>query len=107
MAKERDTRPRLSFAQANAICREFLSVGDQVFETMKRLREANFKAFLPRHRFIESFAATPKELDLHRQCVVENAKELVACPWPMRVYDEDFKQLYFSPLLEQLREERD
>src|SRR5579871_2215027 len=107
MAKGGHTRPKLSFTQANAICREFLPIGDQVFDTMKRLREADFKAFLPRHRFIESFAATPKEVDIHRKCVVENAKERLAQPWPMRIYDQDFEQLYFSPFLQELRKERD
>jgi hypothetical protein len=107
MAKPQDPHPRLSFDQANAVCREFLPAGDHVFDYMTRLREAGFEAFLPRHTYIESFAANPEELEIHRRCVAEMVKERLARPWPMRIYDEDFKQLYFSPYLQRLRAERD
>jgi hypothetical protein len=107
MTEPDESRLKLSFQQADAICREFLPIGDQVFDYMKRLREAGFEAFLPRQRFIESFAANPHELEIHRQCVVESAKENLARPQPIRMDDAEFKQIYRSPFLQRLREERD
>jgi hypothetical protein len=61
MVKSSAAHPKLSFDQANAICREFLPIGDQVFDYMARLRAAGFKAFMPRHAFIESFAESPQD----------------------------------------------
>jgi hypothetical protein len=107
MPKPRDFRPTLSFEEANAICREFVPIGDEVFRYMAQLEEAGFKAFLPRHEFIESFAETPEEREIHRRCVVETAKERLGRPSRMRIYDEDLQHLYFSPHLQQLRDERD
>jgi hypothetical protein len=107
MKKRCEPRLKLSFGQANAICQEFLRIGDQAFEYMARLGEAGFEACLPRHRFIESFAASAEELDIHRRCVVEIAKERLAHPGPMRISEEDFRQVYRSPFLQQLRQERD
>jgi hypothetical protein len=107
MAQTRDSRPKLSFEDANAICREFVPIGDQVFDYMARLREAGFEAFIPRQCFIESFAANPEELDIHRRCVVETAKERLGRPSRMRIYDDDLKHVYTSPFLQRLREERD
>jgi hypothetical protein len=107
MVKPQDPRRKLSFEQANAICREFLPIGDRVLEYMARLTEATFEAFRPRHEFIESFAADPEELETHRRCVAETVKERLARPWPIRIYHEDSKCLYFSPFLQRLREERD
>jgi hypothetical protein len=102
-----DSRLKLSFAQANLLCRELVPIGDEAFNYMTGLVEAGFGAFLPWHKFVESFAETPEELELHRRCIVENAKERLGQPTPIRIYDEDFKQLYFSPFLQQLREQRD
>jgi hypothetical protein len=107
MVEPREVRLKLPFQQANAICREFLPIGDQVFNYMMRLREAGFEAFLPRHRFIESFAANADELEIHRQYVMEFAKERLAYPQPMRMDAVEFKQRYVSPFLQRLREERD
>jgi hypothetical protein len=100
-------RPKLSFDKANALCRNFLPIGDKIWEHMGRLQEAGYAAWQPYHRFIESFAETPEELATHRRCVCENAKERLAQPTPIRIYDEDLKHVYFSPFLQQLRAERD
>jgi hypothetical protein len=107
MPQPRDPRLKLSFEQANAICREFLPVGDEVFSYTAQLRKAGFEAFLPRHEFIESFAETSEELEIHRRCVVETAKEKLGQPTPIAIYDKNLKQLYFSPFLQQLRDQRD
>src|ERR671925_472813 len=105
MAKSRDSRPKLSFEQANAICRSFVPIGDEIFNYMARLREAGFEAFLPRYEFIKSFAQSSDELDLHRPCQVEHAKEWLG-RLVMRMTDEELKHIYFSPFLQKLREER-
>jgi hypothetical protein len=102
-----DCRPRLSFEQANEVCRRWVPIGGEVFDCMRQLAHAGFKAFLPRQKYIESFSEDPKAIETHRRCVVETAKERLGQPWPIRIYDEDLKHLYFSPFLQQLREERD
>ena len=104
---KRIIRLKLSFQQANAICREFLPIGEQVFSYMAQLSKDGFQAFLPRSEFIESFAETAEELELHRRCVVETAKEQLCQPTPILIFDEDLKDFYFSPFLQQLREQRD
>jgi len=100
MPQPRDPRLKLSFEQASAICREFLPVGEEVFSHMEQLRKAGFEAFLPRHEFIESFAETSEELEIYWRCVVETAKEQLGQPTPILIFDEDLKQLYFSPFLQ-------
>jgi hypothetical protein len=107
MAKLQDPRPRLTFEQANALCREFLPIGDHVFDYMAELGKAGFEAFLPRHRFTESFALNREELEVHRRCVGETAKERLGRPWPMHLSEENLKERYFSPFLQRLRAERD
>jgi hypothetical protein len=101
------SRLKLSFAQANALCLELVPIGDEAYHYATQLENAGFNASMPRRKFIESFAETAEELELHRRCVVENAKERLGQPTPIRIFDEDFKQLYFSPFLQQLREQRD
>src|SRR4051812_19068533 len=107
MAKRNEDRLQLSFNLANAICQEFLPIGDEAFSYMGRLTEAGFRAFLPRQEFIESFAETADEVEIHRRCVAETAKEQLGQPTPILIFDDDFKQLYFSPFLQGLREQRD
>jgi hypothetical protein len=68
---------------------------------------ADFEAFVPRNAFLESFAETAEDLEIHRRCVAEKAKERLGQTIPIRIYDGDLKQLYFSPFLQQLRAERD
>jgi hypothetical protein len=106
MAEPNNSRPRLSFEQANAICRSFVPVGDELFRYMARLREAGFEAFMPTHEFLESFAQSPDELDLHRRCLAEDAKERLGVPL-IRMSDEEVKCIYVSPFLQRLRDERD
>jgi hypothetical protein len=55
MPKSDDCRLKLSFEQANALCRELVPIGDEALSYLARLMEAGFSAFLPRHEFIESF----------------------------------------------------
>ena len=107
MAEQIRYRPKLSFAQANAICREFVPVGDQVFDYMAHLREAGFGAFMPRHEFVGSFAETTDESELHHRCVIEKAKERLGQPTPIRMSNEEVKRIYFSPFLQHLRDHRD
>jgi hypothetical protein len=107
VAGSNEVRVKLSFERANAICREFVTVADEAFNFMNQLKQAGFRAFLPRHEFIESFAETPEEVEIHRRCIVESAKERLGQPTPILINDDDFKQLYFSPFLQLLREQRD
>src|SRR6266567_3003216 len=108
MANEIDvSRPKLSFDQAIAVCRQFLPIGDGSFDYMGQLQEAGFEAFLPFEDFTLSFAASPDEIDLHRQCVMEMAKTLLGNPWPLMLVASRRDQLFRSPLLQDLRAKRD
>ena len=97
-------RPRLSFEQADRLCRTFLPLGDLVFDFMEQIQAAGFAAWLSRHKFIESFG-TPEEAKIHRRCIAEIARERLGRPDSMPI--PDLKLLYFSPFLQQLRKERD
>jgi hypothetical protein len=107
MTDRSNARLRLTFEEANAICREFVPIGDQVFNYMTNLRAAGFHAFLPRHEFIESFAENAKELEIHRRCVVEEAKNRLGVPHPMRFSAEELKGIYRSSFIQQLEAKRD
>jgi hypothetical protein len=98
---------KLLFEQANAICLGLLPIGDALFEIMDRLQEAGFAAWLPYHEFFESFAENPEELMVHRNCIVELAKNSLARLRSFRVDKEQRKQLYFSSFIQNLRDERD
>jgi hypothetical protein len=105
--KRNDGRPRLSFEQANVICRSLVVVGDKALEHVAELRRRGFAAFVPRAKFVEAFAESSEELEIHRRYVVEQAKELLGRPWTIRIYDEDLERLYSSPFLQELRARRD
>jgi hypothetical protein len=107
MAQASGTRPKLSFDRASAICRELIPIADHGFDYLNRLCKAGFAAFMPRNEFIESFAGSPEELEIHRRCVVETAKERLGQPITIRKTEDERKQLYFSLFLQRLREERD
>ena len=104
------SRSKLSFEQVAAICRALLPIGEKVFQYIDQLIEADIQAFIPRWKFTESFCATQDERDLHRRCVVEQARYLLGWPWPplhLRWTVEDRGSLYASSLLKRLRDERD
>lgn len=101
------SRPRLSFEQAAAVCREFVPIGDRAFDYMEQLQRVGFEAFLPFEAFIVSFAANPGEVDLHRQCQMEMAKTLLGNPWPLMLVAGRPEEHFRSPLLQTLRAKRD
>jgi hypothetical protein len=68
-----DARAKLTFFQANTICRGFIPIADRAFECMDRLCEARFAAFMPRNEFVESFATSTEEFNIHRPGVVDIA----------------------------------
>lgn len=101
------SRRRLSFEQANAICRRFVPIGDNLFTYIERLKEANFSAFVPYHEFLDSFASCPEDLRVHRRYQIELAKLRLGRPHPMRRSSATWRQVFFSPFIQHLREERD
>lgn len=100
-------RPKLSSDQADTICRHFLSAGDAVFDYADELIRAGFSAFVPYWKFFESFCDDHDELQLHRKCVIEGAKNLLGRPWPFRANDVEERLLFRSPYLQRLTQERD
>lgn len=70
---------------------------------MGELRELGFEAFVPFNEFYESFAENQEELELHRKCVIEAAKNRLGRPWPLRAGTTR----YVSPFIEKLCEQRD
>lgn len=107
MTQSKTPHPRLTPRQGNALCREFLPIGDRVFDYMEQLNKEGFAAFRPRREYIESFATNDEELAIHRRCVVEAAKERLGRPEPMCMHGEFDEETYSSPYLERLRAERD
>jgi hypothetical protein len=104
------SRPKLSVEQTTKICRALVAIGDEAFRYADRLNDAGYHAFSPRWKFAESFCATQEESELHRKCVIEEAKYLVGWPWPplhARWTEEERTALYASPLFARLRAERD
>lgn len=93
--------------EGDRLCRNWIKIGETVFDLVEQLPKRGFAAFLPEMRFNESFCEGSAEHDLWKQCVVERAKERLGRPWPLR---KDFKEpasFYRSPLLLKLEEERD
>lgn len=99
--------PKLSFDQANTICRHFLPIGDATFKYADELIKAGFSAFSPYANFIESFCDSHENLQIHRKCVIEGAKNLLGRPWPFHVNDAEEGLLFRSPYLQRLIQERD
>src|SRR4051794_28630076 len=97
--------PTLSFTQANAVCRELVPVGEPIFRYMDELQESGFSAFVPYHRFVESFCCE-REREKHRLCLIEQAKSTLGQPWPWRFNEEDWLKVYLSEYLRQLEEEQ-
>jgi hypothetical protein len=106
MQEEPASRPKLSFDQANVLCREFLQVGQAVFDYMDGLQRFGFSAFMPHHDFIQSFCAA-EESEVHRLCLIESAKNLLGRPWPFPVSQAEERLLYLSPFIQRLNQERD
>lgn len=108
MTRQADSsKPRLSFEQANAICRNWIALGDQADSYFEAMIDWGFEAFLPRKAYIESFAANASELASHRRCVTEAAKEQLGQPRSIPMTVDELKRVYFSPLLQSLRKQRD
>jgi hypothetical protein len=104
------SRPKLSVEQATKICRALVAIGDEAFRYADRLNDAGYHAFSPRWKFTESYCATEAECELHRKCIIEEAKYSVGWPWPplyFRWTEEERASLYSSPLFARLRAERD
>ncbi len=101
------SKPRLSFEQANAICRHWVVLGDQAHSHFEKMLGLGFEAFTPRNTYIESFAANETELATHRRYVAETVKERLGQPKHIPMTDDEIKQIYFSPFLQSLRQQRD
>jgi hypothetical protein len=109
MQKESAVHPKLSLDQANTLCREFLPIGEAVFDYVDRLQRAGFSAFVPHHDFIQSFCSSEEESDIHKRCLIESAKNLLGRPWPwsLSVGPAEKQLLYQSPFIQRLSQERD
>ena len=79
---------RLSFDQASAICEQFAPIGDHIFDYMDALAGSGYGALAPIAGFVDSFAADAGERELHQECVIELAKDVLTRPWPMPIFDE-------------------
>jgi hypothetical protein len=105
--RSRSTRPKLTFEQANAVCREFLPIGGGIFDYADELQKAGFSAFIPHYEFLESFCGSREENEIRRWCLIEGAKNRLGRPWPLRVSAAEEELLYASPFIQQLCQERD
>jgi hypothetical protein len=80
-------------------------MGERFYEVAHALEAAGFTSFAPWLRFTESFCAS-SDLELHRQCTIETAKELIGNPHGHTPLDSPRPGGYCSSLLERLREDR-
>jgi hypothetical protein len=72
----------LSTDRALAICQALLPIAETILENGRQLKEVGFHAFEPVEAFIESFAETVEDVELHRRIQIELAKRLLGTPWP-------------------------
>lgn len=87
-------RGTLTSEQVNLISSGLVGLGEQAHELGDNLCLAGYSAFVPYHRFVESFATSKSDLDIHREYVKERAKSM------MSVSDV----AHTSPLLAQLKD---
>jgi len=106
-SRNRYTQHALSATQARAICEQLLPIGDMIFDYMSSLRQTGFAAFVPYYDFLNSFCSSEREQELHRQCLIEGAKNRLARPWPLVMFAPYQEHLPFSPFLQRLIDERD
>jgi hypothetical protein len=85
--------------------RALAPMGERFYEVAQALEVAGFTSFAPWLRFTESFC-TDSDVELHRQCTIETAKELIGNPHGHTPLDSPRPGGYRSSLLERLREER-
>src|SRR5579872_7264894 len=102
-----NSKPKLSFKQANAICRNWIALGDEVDRCFEEMIRLGFEAFVPRNEYVESFAANEAELATHRRCLKETVRELLGQPRHFPIRGDESRQIYYSPFLESLRRQRD
>jgi hypothetical protein len=109
MSKDERSARKLSFARANAICRNIVGIGDHVFSYAEALKLSGFSAFEPHLRFVEGFCDTEEATNLHRACLIEVAKVSLGTPWPMwlRATPAERESIYSSELFKRLCRERD
>ena len=88
---------RLTFAEANALCRQFLPLGDALFENIAGLEKSGFGTFRPTLELTTACCHTEDERELHRKRAIESAKEALGRPHPFRVTAEERSQFYRSP----------
>lgn len=87
-------RDPLTSEQVNQISSGLVGLGEQTHELADNLCLAGYSAFVPYHRFVESFATSKSDLDVHREYVKERAKSMMAIS----------DVTYTSPFLAQLKD---
>lgn len=92
----------VTFEQANAICRRLVPLGEMAIQTLDKLRDAGFSAFVKRDEFYAAFARDEEELRVYQRCLLETAKEMLGRP---SLYRIPAGAVYSSPYLERLRQE--
>lgn len=93
--------------QAGAVCREWASIGDRVFDVMSRLPQLGFGAFVPSSRLPELFCKNEAACADHRRYVVEMAKSYLGKPFPFEASPEARLHFFSSQYLSDLVAERD
>jgi hypothetical protein len=97
----------LTGAEAAAICKEFVPIGEEVFGYVEKLEDLGFSAFRPAMTLTDSCCQSTEELELHRKCTIESAKISLGRPWPFKASKGDKARFYASPFLDELKRKRD
>jgi hypothetical protein len=100
---------KLSFKQASSACRGLIPIGEALFDHVDSLENASYSAFLPHYTFEQSFCAGGDDFEIHKRCLIEQAKLTLGRPWPLslRIRREDKQYLFTSPFIEELCKKRD
>lgn len=89
----------------NRLLAPLAPLGEHYYSNAEEMHKAGFSACKTLLQFQESFCATREQRQLHREIVVEAAKESIGNAHFYWMSDET-PQGYLSPLLEKLRQER-
>lgn len=107
LSRKRRGTSILTYRQADALCREFIPIGDQVFSIIDKLQQCKFGAFAPGLEFLTSFCQDESARDAYRRYTVERAKNLLGRPWPLELRNDIYPDFFSSTYIRQLCVERD
>ena len=98
----------LTYDLGMEIIRRIFPACDRHASLSSKLQELGFRAHVPGYSFLETFCLCEADHELHRRVVADEAKrQLSAAALQLPAPDRQIKELYTSPLLKELKAQRD